>query len=79
MRQLGAVVQSFVWAMFDTRHDRFLGCGVALELIGDQHPRDILEALARIGSPGVFSRSMIERTGHLFVASVRSVILTPLV
>jgi hypothetical protein len=41
--QLGTVIQSLVLAMLDTRHDRFLGRGVALELIGNQHPWDILE------------------------------------
>ena len=41
--QLGTVVQAFVLAMLDTGHDRFLGGGVALELIGDEHPRDVVE------------------------------------
>jgi hypothetical protein len=43
--QLSAVIQSLVLAMLDARHDRFLGRGIALQLISDQHPRDVLEPL----------------------------------
>ena len=45
MRQLGAVVQSLVLTMAHARHDDFFGRGIALQLISDQHPRDVLEPL----------------------------------
>ena len=43
-----AVVQPLVLTRLHTGHDRFLGGGIAPELIGDQHPRDVLQALEKL-------------------------------
>ena len=36
---LGSVVQTLVLAVLDPRHDLSLRCAIALQLVGDQHPR----------------------------------------
>jgi hypothetical protein len=49
MGVFGPVVEALVLAMLDPGHDLALGRGVALELVGDQHPRGstlLLEELA---------------------------------
>lgn len=39
MGVLGSVVQALVLAVFDTRHDFLFGSAIALQLVGNQHPR----------------------------------------
>ena len=39
MGVLGSVVQAFVLAVLDARHDLSLRCAIALQLAGDQHAR----------------------------------------
>ncbi len=50
MRVFGTIVQPFVLAMLDTRHDFRLGCLVAAELVRDQHARDVGAALRPRGT-----------------------------
>ncbi len=45
MRVFRTIVQPFVLAMLDTRHDFRLGCLIAAELVRDQHARDVGAAL----------------------------------
>ena len=42
------VVEIPVLAMFDTRQDFTLGCTIAFQLIGDDHPRHVLQALEQL-------------------------------
>src|ERR1700761_4709932 len=58
MRNFSAVVEVSALAMLDTRQDLPLGGGIAPQLIGDDHPRDVLPATQQfaektLGSFGV--------------------------
>lgn len=48
MREFGPVVEALVLAMLDTRHDLLLRRSIALQLVGDQHPWCVTQALEEL-------------------------------
>lgn len=48
MREFSPVIETFVLAMLDTRDDLRFCCGIALQLIGDQHPWCVTQALEEL-------------------------------
>jgi hypothetical protein len=47
-RQLGRVVKPFLLAVFDTWHNLYHGCSLALQFISDQNPRRISQFLEKL-------------------------------
>ncbi len=48
VRVLRPIVQSLVLAVLDTRHDLSLRRTVALQLVGDDHARDVLQTFQQL-------------------------------
>jgi hypothetical protein len=48
VRYLSAIIEISGLAMLDAREDLAFGGGLALELIGDDHPRNIPQALQQL-------------------------------